>query len=96
LISIFFILRVKYHAQTLKHLDIWQFRNCEKGTVWQNRIRIHSDLKLFAGTGFVSTSVADPGCLSQFLPIPDPKTATKEGGVKKISSISQNLKLFNI
>jgi hypothetical protein len=54
------------------------------------------------------TSVADPGCLSRipdpdFYPsgIPDPKTATKERGEKKLvvipflwPYISQNCKLF--
>jgi hypothetical protein len=40
---------------------------------------------------FIETSVADPGCLSRILifthpgsRIPDPKTATKERGEKKL------------
>jgi hypothetical protein len=49
--------------------------------------RIHFRLSLF----YVDPSVADPGCLSlipdpDFYPsrIPDPKTATKERGEKKL------------
>jgi hypothetical protein len=49
---------------------------------------------LICGNGLGKISVADPGCLSR---IPDPKTATKERGEKKlivipffVPQISQN------
>jgi hypothetical protein len=58
-------------------------------------ISFKDDVILIVVSVLVSTSVADPGCLSRipdpdFYPsrIPDPKTATKERGEKKFVVIT--------
>ncbi len=62
-----------------------------RGTIWRLLSELSSRYFLFSDVFYLSFSVADPGCLSRILifthpgsRIPDPKTATKERGEKKL------------